>query len=252
MWDFGWSWPPLVDLALALVFLGLMFAPLEWAWRARPHGWRRPELGLDLAFLAMQYLLVAPLLVGLNGLLRAWIAVPAPDWPVALRLLAALVVGDLGLYGGHRLSHALPCLWRFHAVHHSARALDWVAAHREHPVDGVWTQLSLYVPMLLLGLDLAVVLPVLVFRGLWAIFLHSNVSIPLGPLGLLLGDPRLHRLHHARDGQGDCNYGNLAPWVDLLFGTHRAPADEAYPLGVAGAPPRGLLGHLLHPFSRRP
>ena len=42
-------------------------------------------------------------------------------------------------------------------------------------------------------------MPLLVLRGVWAMCIHSNVSLPLGPLGFFLGDPALHRRHHARD-----------------------------------------------------
>lgn len=231
---------------LGIVYLGAVVVPLEWAFRARPQRWLRPELATDLAFLIFQYTVMAGVYFTLGDVLRETLRVPAPDWPLPLRVVAAVMLGDLGLYWGHRLSHAVPFLWRFHAVHHTAPALDWVAAHREHPVDGFWTQLTFNLPMLLLGLDLQVAMPVLVLRSVWAVLLHANVTLPLGPLGLLLGDPVLHRAHHARD-LPTANFGNLAPYLDLLFGTHRRPTDEAYVLGVAGLPPRGFLTHLLRP-----
>ena len=84
-------------------------------------------------------------------------ATPAPSWPPEpLRQLAAegfellggggplghrraeglSLLGDLLIYWGHRLQHHSALLWRFHAVHHSAEHLDWLAAHREHPPAG--------------------------------------------------------------------------------------------------------------------
>ena len=48
-------------------------------------------------------------------------------------------MSDLCVYWGHRLQHRVDFLWRFHAIHHSAEHLDWLAAHREHPLDTVYT-----------------------------------------------------------------------------------------------------------------
>jgi sterol desaturase/sphingolipid hydroxylase (fatty acid hydroxylase superfamily) len=229
-----------------IAFVAAVVLPLEAAFRARPHGWRRPELVTDIAFLPLQYGVMAGLFTALNAALRVWIDVPTPDWPLAVRVVAAVVLGDLGLYWGHRLAHAVPFLWRFHAVHHTAPALDWVAAHREHPVDALWTQLTFNLPFLVFGLDLYVAMPLIVFRSVWAVILHANVTLPLGPLGLLVGDPVLHRAHHARDLPA-ANFGNLAPYLDVLFRTHRRPVDESYALGVAGVPPRSFVAHLLRP-----
>ena len=80
-------------------------------------------------------------------------------------------------------------------------------------------------------------MPVFVLRGLWAVLIHSNLTLPLGPLGLLLGDPVLHRWHHARVARCTHNFANLAPYLDVLFGTHHRPLDE--PTRSATPPRRG-------------
>ncbi|EPX58479.1 hypothetical protein D187_003951 [Cystobacter fuscus DSM 2262] len=92
----------------------------------------------------------------------------------------------------------LGTVWRFHAVHHSVEHLDWVAAHREHPLDGLTTQWVCNLPAFVLGIPLGPLTMVAAFRGMWAIFIHSNVRLPLGLLGLLFGAPELHHWHHAR------------------------------------------------------
>ena len=63
--------------------------------------------------------------------------------PLWLRATLALVVGELGYYWGRRLSHEIPFLWRFHAVHHSAREMDFLVSSRGHPVDLVFRGYSL-------------------------------------------------------------------------------------------------------------
>jgi sterol desaturase/sphingolipid hydroxylase (fatty acid hydroxylase superfamily) len=47
--------------------------------------------------------------------------------PLWLRLAAAIVANEIGGYWGHRWSHQVPFLWRFHVVHHSAEEMDWLA-----------------------------------------------------------------------------------------------------------------------------
>ncbi len=169
-----------------------------------------------------------------------------PSWLAAVEVV---VLGDLLVYWFHRACHRFDWLWRFHAVHHSSTHLDWLAAHREHPLDGILTQLCQNLPALLLGFPLEHLAPLIAFRGLWAIFIHSNVSLPLGPLRVLFGAPELHHWHHARVRKTEHNFANLAPWLDKLFGTyHRPSGAETYALGLTEPFPKGYLGQLLAPF----
>lgn len=89
------------------------------------------------------------------------------------------------------------------------------------------------------------------FRAVWAIFVHSNVRLPTGPLRFFLGAPELHHWHHAKLARTHHNFANLAPWLDVLFGTYHRPdpdKDEDYPIGVPDPLPRGYLAQLAHPF----
>jgi len=245
----------LLGIVTSVAVLALMFGPLERAWPARPQPALRPEWGIDLTFLLGQYLLwnavALWLLERCAALADGWR--PAAVWaqPTWLVALEAVLLGDLAVYWFHRACHAVPLLWRFHAVHHSAEHLDWVAAHREHPLDGIATQLVVNAPAFLLGFSPAALSAFIIFRGLWAIFIHSNVRLPLGPLKWLFGAPELHHWHHAALPHTRHNFGNLAPWTDLLFGTHYCPPDpERYPLGLVTPWPRGYLQQLLAPFRR--
>lgn len=248
----------LTDTALAFVVLGVAFWPLEWAFSARA-GQRilRPAWGVDFAFFLGQYFVWAPLSVlaimaarpllhpeALAGL-RAAVALQ-PTW---LQVVEATVLCDLCVYGWHRLCHEVDWLWRFHAVHHSVEHLDWVAAHREHPLDGLTTQFVCNLPAFVLGIPLGPLAMVATFRGMWAIFIHSNVRLPLGPLGFLLGSPELHHWHHARVERTRHNFANLAPYMDWLFGTyHRPTGEERWALGLAEPFPRGYLAQLFVPL----
>lgn len=243
---------------LALVMLPAVFWPLEKLFAARRgQRWLRPRLLTDLAFMAGQYLVFAGLalwlLVRLDGLLalvvpgalRGWTA----SWPWWVQALVAVLLADVSVYWFHVASHRVGWLWRFHSIHHSARTLDWVAAHREHPVDGFLTQLAINLPAMVLGVDLTTLAGLIAFRGLWAIFIHSNVRVPLGPLRAVFGAPELHHWHHLETADTRHNFANLAPWTDLLFGTYYVPeGEETWPLGNPGEPNRGYLLHLLSPF----
>lgn len=245
----------------ALVVLVVVFLPLERAFPARRgQPVLRKELLLDGAFFAGQYLLwnglAITLLTAVHGVATAHVPAGArhaiATLPAAAQVVLAIVLGDLCVYWFHRACHAWDFLWRFHAVHHSSERLDFLAAHREHPVDGLLTQLSQNLPAIVLGLPLGWLAGIAAFRAMWAIFVHSNVRVPLGPLRWLVGAPELHHWHHAKVRLCAHNYANLAPWLDMLFGTHHlpehAPGEEAFPLGLEEPLPAGYLAKLLHPL----
>lgn len=246
----------LLATAASLAALVLAFVPLERAFPARRgQAAFRPAWRVDLAFLLGQYLVWSTVAVALLTPAQVWVLARAAgvDMPLWARAALAIVAGDLLVYAFHRACHAVPLLWRFHAVHHSSEHLDWLAAHREHPVDGVLTQLAQNLPAFALALPMQSVAGIIVFRGMWAIFIHSNVRLPLGPLRLLLGAPDLHHWHHARVGETRHNFANLAPWIDVLFGTyHRPRADETWDVGLVDPWPRGYLAQLVEPLRRRP
>jgi sterol desaturase/sphingolipid hydroxylase (fatty acid hydroxylase superfamily) len=258
----------LAAAAGSLSLLAAVFVPLERALPARSQSSLRPGWRLDLAFFAGQYLLWSGLVVaglllvqrtlapclelGVGQELRS-LAVALPGGMLAI---VAVIAGDLLVYWCHRACHHFDWLWRFHRVHHSSEHLDWLAAHREHPLDGLLTQLCQNLPGILLGLDFSSLAALVVLRSAWGIFIHSNVRLELGPLALLLGSPELHHWHHARVERTRHNFANLAPWLDVLFGTYFRPAaqgsPEDHPLGLPGPTPESYLGYLFWPFSRGP
>lgn len=253
----------LLSWLTSTVVLASVYWPLEWAWPARSgQRWLRARLGTDLLFLTGQYLVWNAVAVG--GLLAvresfagwgglAAVRAAVATVPFGVQALVAVLLGDLCVYWFHRASHRFEPLWRFHAVHHTAETLDWVAAHREHPVDGVLTQLAINLPGLLLGFDFATLAGFVVFRGLWAIFIHSNVRLPLGPLGYVFGSPQWHRWHHAKHPGEVRNFANLSPWCDLLFGTHHpgVEGDETFELGIPEVFPASYPAQLVAPFLPR-
>src|SRR6476660_517265 len=89
------------------------------------------------------YWFVTPLFVRVvrTALLAAGLALLAGDEPTGfscvrdlsiwLQCVLIVLVQDVILYWLHRAFHS-PVGWRFHAVHHSPKVLDWLAASRFH------------------------------------------------------------------------------------------------------------------------
>jgi sterol desaturase/sphingolipid hydroxylase (fatty acid hydroxylase superfamily) len=249
----------LASAGASLLFLLAVFAPLERAFPARPEQpFFRPRWGTDLVFLLGQYLVwngvvlaaLQPIGRALSGLASASLRDAIAAQPFALQILEVVIASDLCVYWGHRLQHRVNFLWRFHAVHHSAERLDWLAAHREHPVDTVYTLTLINLPALVLGFPTASIAALVAFRGLWAVYIHSNVRLPLGPFRVLFGSPELHHWHHARSRDAG-NYANVSPLMDVLFGTYRFPDHEPEALGLPYPYPASYLGQMVQPFRPR-
>ncbi len=77
-----------------------------------------------------------------------------------------------------------------------------------------------------------------------------NVRLSFGGVWFVLNSPQYHRIHHAADARyTDCNFAALFPVYDLIFGTHRRPANDEYP--STGLVPReaatGILDLIVWP-----
>lgn len=247
----------LYSAGLSFAFLLAVFWPLERAFPAKVgQGFFRPEWFTDVLFFAGQYLLWGGLVLSALLAMRGWLDGIVPPgfreavmgMPWWLQALAAVLLSDMCVYWGHRAQHHFPLLWRFHAVHHSSEHLDWLAAHREHPLDSIYTQTLINLPPFVLGFPIETLAGLVAFRGLWAIYIHSNVRLPIGPLRWFIGAPELHHWHHDRD-QHAGNYANISPLMDLLFGTYVCPDHEPRALGLQEPMPKGYIRQLIAPLT---
>lgn len=246
-----------LSAGLSFLFLALVFVPLQAAFPAKPgQRFLRPQWGLDLCFFLGQYLLWNGLVLMLlaHGF-AGWLdeIVPASfreavrEQPWWLQAVEAVVLSDFCVYWGHRLQHRAPLLWRFHAVHHSSEHLDWLAAHREHPVDTIYTVGLINLPAFIMGFPIETLAGLVAFRGVWAIYIHSNVRLNTGPLRWILGAPELHHWHHDKNRDAG-NYANISPLMDILFGTYVCPDHEPEAFGVNEPMPTTYVGHMVKPF----
>ncbi len=250
-------------LTLWLVILAAVFVPLERLFALREARVWRNQSGVDIGYYFLSSLLPAALLALPMALLatalRQALPASAMTWsdamPVWARWSLALVVAELGTYWGHRWSHEIPLLWRFHAVHHSAEHMDWLVNTRAHPVDMVFVRLCGLLPVYALGLvqvstgkteSVAIALA----TTFWGFAVHANVRWRFGWLEQLIATPAFHHWHHTRNEHIDRNYATMFPWMDRLFGTlhlsQQWPREYGTDTPIAGSLPRQIID----PFQR--
>jgi sterol desaturase/sphingolipid hydroxylase (fatty acid hydroxylase superfamily) len=250
-------------LSAWLAILAVIFVPLERLFSAHPRKMLRKELAVDLFYYFLNSLLPALLLSVPMGLV-AWsahrvipttILAATAAMPFWARVFAGLVASETGYYWGHRLSHEIPFLWRFHAIHHSAEDMDFLVNTRAHPMDMVFSRFCSLVPLAVLGLGNATTngstIPVLVtlVGTLWGFFIHANLRWRFGPLEWLISTPAFHHWHHTLTGPINKNYSSTLPWLDWLFGTHYLPNEWPDAYGIDAKLPTSLAGQLLYPLS---
>ena len=180
---------------------------------------------------------------------------PAPHglhWtaPTLLLLTVLVTVGDdFGYYLFHRASHAIPALWAFHKVHHSAETLTPLTAGRVHPVEMALSEpvraaaaalvmapaLYLFDGQANLVTVLGINLMSLVFGALGNQLLHSHAAISWGWLDRILVSPAVHQIHHsAARRHWNRNMGGLLSVWDWMSGTLYTPVrGEQIRFGVA-------------------
>lgn len=250
---------------LDLFLLALVFVPLERVFARRREqpvlraGWRTDLAHFFVSHVGVQgltFLTMAPAVV-LFGLLR-WPALDAlrsavGAAPLPLQLAGALVVADLGGYAAHRAFHAVPFLWRFHAIHHSSEAMDWLAGSRLHLVDVVGSRSAAFAPLLLLGFSPAALSAYLLWVAVQATVIHANVGWRFGWLEQVLVSPRFHHWHHAAEPEArDRNFAVHWAWLDRLFGTGYLPGQRwpaRYGIGGGEPVPDGWAAQLVWPVQ---
>lgn len=251
-------------LLIDLLVLSVIFVPIELFLPQRREQTKfHPEWKTDLVYFAIAHLLVQVTAVmvrspaeqtfGRLGLDSVQDTVAS--WPFLVQLPLAMLLADLFQYAIHRLFHANRYLWRFHAVHHSTRTLDWLAGSRLHLVDVVITRACSYVPLYVCGFSGPVFYAYVAIVALQAVGAHANTHLGFGWLRHVLVTPQYHHWHHSDDPRfHDRNFAIHFPVLDRLFGTHHLPGDawpETVGLGKERFP-RGYLRQLFHPFRRDP
>src|ERR1700722_1684915 len=170
---------------------------------------------------------------------RGWGLVKWFRLPLWLEVCAAVVLMDYTLYLWHVLTHRVPALWRFHAVHHADLDLDASTAVRFH-----FGELTLAAPWRvaqILAIGTSPLALSIWQTGLLAsiLFHHSNLELPLDVerrLSRLIVTPRMHGIHHSvLHGETEANWSSgLSVW-DSLHRTLRLNVPQSgITIGVSG------------------
>lgn len=248
---------------LDMLLMTLIFSPIEVIWPAyREQGVFRKEWLLDIGYFLSTHLpiQVTSFLILLPATqLTKWFGIPSVlaamgSLPWIVQVFLAIAVADLCEYAIHRAFHTVPWLWRFHAIHHSSKALDWIAGSRSHLVDDVVVRAFMLVPMMFI-FPHDIIVAYLLFVTLHATWCHCNFGPTMRWLEPWLIQPRYHHWHHTSQTEAlDKNFAIHFPWIDKLFGTHYLPADGAWPQHYGlhkEAFPEGFWAQFLYPFQRR-
>ncbi|MBP9164793.1 MAG: sterol desaturase family protein [Leptospiraceae bacterium] len=241
---------------LYLLLISIVFIPLELSFKQKEVKFFRKEWLIDIFFYFGQVLVWNFVTVYVLNFLFSkmdflWIKkfhAIVKEFPAYMQIIFVILLSDFLIYWGHRFQHRFDFLWNFHRVHHTAETVDFIAAFREHPLDNIYTRGIETLPAILLGFDLNLIAGFLTFRGLWALFIHSNVNLRLGFLEILLGSPHLHHWHHELEHEGKCNYANLSPLMDILFGTYYSPKAAPISFGIVDEMSHSYLNQIIEPM----
>ncbi len=246
---------------LNMLFTGFLFVPLE---RLAPRvksqtlfrgAWREDLFYFLISSLfiqALAYLTLAPGHAIESAThfeaLRSRIGAQ-PAW---LQVIEIMIFTDFVQYWVHRAFHRYPFLWGFHAVHHSAEAMDWLASSRMHVMEIVVLRALTAIPGLTLGFTPAAIQGYLLIVFVYSSLLHANVGFDFNRIARFVATPRFHHWHHGIDKEAiDVNFAIHFPLFDILFGTFHMPK-SAWPsgYGVSEKVPRGFGAQFLYPFRR--
>lgn len=254
----------------SLLLLGLapivipftVLGALEWRFPAQAHksvnGW------LFNIKLSMMYLAIPTLLGGLiaglistvrkhnnGGLINLSID---SSWSIPAVIVSSIIflaIFDFFYYCWHRAQHQVPVLWSIHKLHHLDETLGVSTQMRHHWLEEIGRIPFIFVPMaLLFNLPLHGGFVAFVHTA-WGAFIHANIRLGLGRVGMVVAGPQVHRIHHSCLAQHhNRNYAAFFPIYDVIFGTYYHPAHDEYPpTGLKGDPEiSSVLGAFMLPF----
>lgn len=248
------------DLLNDFLLVCLVFVPLERILSLRSeqkifrHGWKTDLIhvfvtGSLVAFCSLFLIVLTTRLS--QSVIPVSLRTAVAAQPFWLAFVEILVLADVGFYLIHRAFHTIPWLWRFHAIHHSIEEMDFLAAHRVHPIDQILTRSVTLLPLFALGFSLG---PIALFLALYrwhALFLHSNVRIGFRFLRWIIASPAFHHWHHANHPEAiDMNFSAQLSVIDFLFGTLHFPHGEMpRKYGIDDRVPDSYIGQLAYPFE---
>jgi len=182
---------------------------------------------------------------------------PFAALPLIVQALLMLLISDFFQYWIHRGFHKSEAFWKFHAIHHSSKHVDWLSSARFHPVNIILYSTVVNAFVAILGFSMDAVYILVPFNALYSPLVHANLKWNYGPFKYLLASPVFHRWHHTHtDEGGDKNFAPTFPFIDLMFGTFYMPKGvQPENFGTPHDPITGnIVQQLIYPFltTRKP
>jgi len=211
---------------------------------------RSTSAKIDLVYYLLQYTGVVTLLeivlsfgiaIGGNRLGNAaaeqlhWARITLPSdgiFEIAFSFLVYWITGGLFGYWIHRMYHQ-PLFWNVHRFHHAAPELNFLTAHRVHPLESLLRVFNFLSPLIILNVSESAML-VALFVGNFVNFCqHSELPWSWGWIGRwIFASPLVHQLHHSTDEEHrDSNFSNCPLW-DHVFGTWYGGAKKPTEYGI--------------------
>jgi sterol desaturase/sphingolipid hydroxylase (fatty acid hydroxylase superfamily) len=128
-------------------------------------------------------------------------------------------------YWTHRAFHEIPILWRIHSIHHSDTEIDATTTHRHHPFEVLLTLIPTTIFLIIFKPDTNAIFLYQLITLIVVTSSHSCISFgdkAQSYLRMVLVSSDSHRLHHMADPKhANCNFSNVLPIFDHIFGTFR-------------------------------
>ncbi len=183
--------------------------------------------------------------------------------PVPAQIILVVLLSDFLEWLHHLIRHKVPLFWRFHAVHHSQREMNYFCDSRIHPLDAMIGRSIGFIPFFSLELDTAIPSFFIwqVIQSWYTNLNHSNLKFNYGWLRYVLVTPQSHRIHHSMEPEHrDKNFAVMFSIWDFIFGTQHLDfdeypqtgiEDERFPIEKSGRTRsllRSTIGQLIYPF----
>jgi sterol desaturase/sphingolipid hydroxylase (fatty acid hydroxylase superfamily) len=183
--------------------------------------------------------------------------------------LSLFVADDFLKWLTHYTFHAIPELWEFHKVHHSAEVLNFITADRHHPVETIATGalvavgyglvngafIGLFGDQLTVKTIMGANVFLVVFNICGGALRHSPFWVSFGPrVEKWFISPAMHQIHHSNKPEHfDRNFGGSLSIWDRMAGSLHIPRGreiEGFGIGAETEEFRALDVIFLRPFAK--
>lgn len=172
--------------------------------------------------------------------------------PLWVQTTIVVILSDIYLYWSHRWFHG-KTMWKFHAIHHSPKYVDWLSTYRFHPINSWLSFVAIDTMMLIAGFSPVAVTMMASINMAYSAMVHANLNWTFGPFKYLFASPVFHRWHHTTQAEGlDKNFAPTFPLLDVMFGTFYMPEGKVpQEYGITGTDmPENFFKQLLWPFKQ--